>query len=424
MSDVGEFALTASRPKPARINRSILWGAIGIFGGLALFALLTGLQAPEDKSVTPGAAVSGEAAEPKPVAVTIPQSLINRPSTYSQVKAKEDADLENERIAMSGGVASSGGKIQPLQPMARPERSQVEMQAEAEYARMMERVRDSGVFFASDAPNGGREMAEIGRQVGGAASAVMPSSIDAAAQVKDMIGAMGAASGLMGGEIDSTLKQNLQDKKIEFAELGKNDNFINATFTHSPTPYMLLAGDVLPAVSQRGVNTDLPGDVTALVTSDVYDSRTGRYLLVPQGSRLFGRYQSIISYGQTRVLVAWKRLCRPDGCLDLGNQLAVDTEGYSGLSDQVDNHYGKIFVGVIASSVLSAGAATSQGAIQNGQPTFSQMAVAGVGEQISEVGGQIIEKTINIQPTLTIRPGQRFNIQIDKDFIIPPYNRR
>lgn len=120
------------------------------------------------------------------------------------------------------------------------------------------------------------------------------------------------------------------------------------------------------------------------------------------------------------MLIGWRRLCRPDGCINLGNQLAVDAEGYSGLSDQVDNHYDKIFLGVLASSVLSAGAATSQGVVQNGNPTFGQYAVAGVGQDINQAGEKILEKNLNIQPTLTIRPGQRFGIQIDKDFIIPP----
>lgn len=406
-----------------------------------LIALLQGLQPPPPKEES-GPKVP-EANNNKTISV-VPTQIAAQPSNYSQaLEAEKVRELERQleeerrlraealknRPSATGAKTTAGGKIEVLEPYtgSAAGRGQgnyaPDDRVAAEQARLMQRVREGGIFFESDTPKGGAAQAIAGvkqglSQVGGAGLSGAGIT-DAGAQVEELMKSLTAAVPQM-EEKDPVLKQNQQELKQDFINEGKDSEFYNASFTRHPSPYILTAGGIIPAVTRQGVNTDLPGEVTAHVTQNVYDSITGRFLLIPQGSTINGRYQSVISYGQERVLIGWRRLCRPDGCINLGNQLAVDAEGYSGLSDQVDNHYDKIFLGVLASSVLSAGAATSQGVVQNGNPTFGQYAVAGVGQDINQAGEKILEKNLNIQPTLTIRPGQRFGIQIDKDFIIPP----
>lgn len=435
MADQTLDLLLTQTPKPARFNRRILFIVVGAVSILVLIGLANGLQAPEEQKA------QEEAEEKKVVATNIPNQIANLPDTYAAAKMAEDErkaqkellarqQLQREQAAQQEAAQKEGrpgGQIQVLEPYGsqRPSggyRTANDERAAAENERLMQRVQDADIFFTSDtakssAPNGQQSVLGLGSQQSAYAPTVGGDQTQAQldALMQGIAGVMPETN-----EPDPVLKQNQQQLKQEFIESGKDSDFVNASFTRHPSPYMLLAGGTIPAVTRQGVNTDLPGEATAHVTQNVYDSVSGRYLLIPQGATLHGKYQSVVSYGQERVLIAWGRLCRKDGCLNLGNQIAVDTEGYSGLSDQVDNHYGKIFIGVLASSVLSAGAATSQGAIQNNNPTFGQNAVAGVGQEISQAGEKILEKNMNIQPTLTIRPGQRFNIQIDKDFIIPP----
>jgi len=226
---------------------------------------------------------------------------------------------------------------------------------------------------------------------------------------------------------------NRQGRKETFlrdaAKASANEaDYLPAVRQPPITPYELKAGTVIPAVLISGINSDLPGEVTAQVRENVYDTASGRHLLVPQGSRLVGTYDSQVAYGQRRVLVAWQRLLFPDGSsLNLQGAPGADAGGYAGFNDRVNNHYGRIFGGAILMSLLGAGAQLSQpqqGAREGSAPDASQIIAAQLGQQMSEAGRELVRKGLNVQPTLEIRPGYAFNVMVVKDVVLErPYAR-
>ena len=185
------------------------------------------------------------------------------------------------------------------------------------------------------------------------------------------------------------------------------------------SPYELRAGFVIPATLISGINADLPGQIVAQVSQDVYDTATGRFKLVPQGSRLVGTYSSSVAYGQSRVLVAWQRIVFPDGkALDLGSMPGADGAGYAGFKDEVHNHYVRIFGSALLMSGVVASAAYSQNRNPSNTPTAPTAGSAlseALGQQLGQATAQMISKNLNIAPTLEIRPGFRFNVIVVKD---------
>ena len=185
------------------------------------------------------------------------------------------------------------------------------------------------------------------------------------------------------------------------------------------TPYELRAGFVIPATMISGINSDLPGQVMAQVSQDVYDTATGKYKLIPQGCRLIGSYSSEVAYAQKRVLIAWQRIVFPDGkALDIGAMPGADSAGYSGFNDKVNNHYWRIFGSAFLMSGITAGVTLSQD--KNRSPTGTSVRASdalseALGQQLGTVMAQMITKNMNIAPTNEIRPGYRFNVMVIKD---------
>jgi type IV secretion system protein VirB10 len=184
------------------------------------------------------------------------------------------------------------------------------------------------------------------------------------------------------------------------------------------TPYELRAGFVIPATLLSGVNSELPGQLIAQVSHDVYDTATGKHRLIPQGTRLVGSYDSKVVYGQSRVLIAWQRLVFPDGkAMDIGSMPGADSAGYSGFHDKINNHYLRIFGSALLMSGVVAGVNSSQTNPKNdpfGTSTNTLLSQA-VAQQLGQVAVEFIRKNINIAPTLEIRPGYRFNVMVVKD---------
>lgn len=187
------------------------------------------------------------------------------------------------------------------------------------------------------------------------------------------------------------------------------------------TPYELRAGFVVPATLISGINSDLPGQIIGQVAQSVYDTPTGRHILVPQGSRLVGAYSSDVAYGQARVLVAWQRIVFPDGkAMDIGSMPGSDSAGYAGFNDQVNNHYFRVFGSALLMSAITAGVSLSQnntGSLSSalGQQSASSALSQALGQQLGQATAQLLSKNMNIAPTLEIRPGYRFNVIVTKD---------
>lgn len=194
---------------------------------------------------------------------------------------------------------------------------------------------------------------------------------------------------------------------------------LNSRMDTPSTPYILRAGFVMPATLISGINSDLPGQIVAQVSQNVYDTPVGRYLLVPQGSRLIGSYDSKVDYGQGRVLVAWQRIVFPDGkALDIGAMPGSDGAGYAGLADKTNNHYLRLFASAFLMSAVTAGITLSQDIDNSDNSTRARASDAlseTLGQQLGQVTAQMITKNLNIAPTLEIRPGFRFNVIVTKD---------
>jgi type IV secretion system protein VirB10 len=189
------------------------------------------------------------------------------------------------------------------------------------------------------------------------------------------------------------------------------------------SPDELLAGTIIPATLLTGINSDLPGQVIATVTENVYDSVTGTRLLVPQGSRLLGEYGSSIAFGQQRILLVWTRLLRPDGSsITLDRLSAADVKGQAGLADRVDFHWDRLFAAAGVSTLIAAGAELASPAQQVGRNgTVVIAARQSVQDSITNVGQQITRRNLDVQPTITIRPGFPIRVIVAKDLVLLAY---
>lgn len=208
----------------------------------------------------------------------------------------------------------------------------------------------------------------------------------------------------------------------QFLSQKKDNGYLKYVKQKPLSTYEIKAGWNIPAILITGVNSDLPGQILAQVTQNVYDSATGKYLLIPQGTKVVGAYSSNIIYGQSRLLVAWNKLIFPNGdTLNLDGMQGTSQDGYTGFEDQVDNHYFRIFGSAFLLSSISAGIALSDNSDTNSEKeTASDKAIAQAIQQMGQVASEMIRKNMNISPTLKIRPGYKFNIFITKDIILKP----
>lgn len=196
-----------------------------------------------------------------------------------------------------------------------------------------------------------------------------------------------------------------------------------ATLPQPPlSPYEVKAGSMISAALITGLNSDLPGLVIAQVTEPVFDHRTGRVVLIPQGARLVGKYDSQVGYGQDRVLLVWTRLIYPSGrSMDLGGMVAADATGAAGLSDQVDTHLPVLARAIGLSTLISIGGTAAQNSLARGSDNLVlQDGAGGVATQASQTGQRLVERDLQRSPTLRIRPGFPVRVMVDKDLILPP----
>jgi len=220
---------------------------------------------------------------------------------------------------------------------------------------------------------------------------------------------------------DEAFAQNGQDRRLAFVN-GSVDRRTTSPdrVTKPASPYVLQAGSVIPAALITGIRSDLPGQITAQVTENVFDTPTGSSLLVPQGARLVGNYDSQVSHGQSRVLLVWTRLIMPNGrSVVLERQQGADNAGYAGLEDEIDRHWNELFSAALLSTLLGVGTQLGSGA--DGNNAILQALRRGVGDSTNQTGQQIVRRNLNIQPTLTIRPGFPVRVIVNRDLVLEPY---
>lgn len=215
---------------------------------------------------------------------------------------------------------------------------------------------------------------------------------------------------------DEASIQNAQDRKLAFMNAPVDRRTTSPDRLARPaSPYVLQAGTVIPAALITGLRSDLPGQIAAQVTENVYDSPTGGSLLIPQGARLIGVYDSQVSFGQSRLLLVWTRLILPNGySIVLERQPGADATGQAGLEDGVDHHWGSLFKAALLSTILAVG--TELGSDHNDSDIVRALR-RGTGDTLNQAGQQVVRRNLNIQPTLTIRPGYPVRVIVTRDLV-------
>ena len=238
------------------------------------------------------------------------------------------------------------------------------------------------------------------------------------------------SAGLLGSSTKPTasgtaLSERSADAYSRFAGQADADRWALNSKLKAPAPLSLLAGSVIPATLQTGINAELPGPISALVALDVRDSATGDYVLIPQGARLLGTYGADVQSGQERLLVAWQRIQWPDGTtMDIGAMPATDPAGYAGLHDLVDTHFWRMLRSALLMSGVTTGVALTQGTSsrEDRSSTVGGVMAQSLGQQFGELSEEMIRKHMNVAPTLQIRPGYRLNVSVTKDLVFErPY---
>ena len=375
-----EMRLRSSRAPVTRLSRKVLIGlggvaALGIGG--ALFLALRPQHAPTGSELYN----TNNRTTPDGLAA-LPHDYTGLPKPVPQLGPPLPGDLG--RPILNAGAPAPGMPAQA--PPADPEQQRRLQEQEA--------ARVSHLFAASSS----------GVAVAPAATGPAPGS------TPTPIPAVDAAPG--GGS---------QDHKLAFLNGAVDRRTTSPDRVQAPaSPNILQAGSIIAASLITGLRSDLPGQVTAQVTEDVFDSPTGRILLIPQGSRLVGQYDAQVAFGQSRALLVWNRLIMPNGrSIILERQPGADTEGYAGLEDEVDNHWGMLFKAAILSTLLSVG--TEAGMSGNNNGSLAAALQEGFSQSINQTGQQVVSRSLNIQPTITIRPGFPVRVMVTHDLVLEPY---
>jgi type IV secretion system protein VirB10 len=280
----------------------------------------------------------------------------------------------------------------------------------------------------------------VGQQPGSPAISPLPSlptgrgGSDQPSEISSLIRSLAAATGRGSSETGffptnrySNIEPHPEDKEefLAKARAARGSDYLKSTRTAPLSPYEIKAGWEIPAVLEQALNSDLPGELKALVSSNVYDTATGRYLLIPQGSRLVGAYDSRVGYGQEGAQVVWDRVIYPDGSsLDLGGMIGQDAHGAAGFRDKVDRHYRRLVGFAVLTSMFAAASdlAQSHNRTLLTYPSAGEVAAGAVGREISDVGAQITRRNLNVQPTIKVPIGYRFNVRVNRDILFEaPY---
>lgn len=414
--------LDAKVAKVARINRPLLMLAGGLLIAVVTVPLVSGLSPKKKVSAQELAAqqnASGEASGKQHP--NLPENVAAGPGKYSDIGKPGVAgrlqfatqNPADDRLAAGssspGDPANPGGGQTGLQP------GHLTPEEQAALVMRDQRQKDSVSASRASVSFEGRDLKTQDPQPVREISPNLPDANNLN-RIVDRLAGTGAA------EVDD---QNRQGEKRGFTKENRDDfPYLKATLLTPISEYEVKAGSIIPGVLLTGINSDLPGQITAQVRENVYDTVSGRYLLIPQGTRLIGEYDSKISYGQERVLVVWTRIILPNGnSIALEGMPGVDLSGYAGVGGRVNNHYGKLVAGVVLGSVIGAGAQVAAGGLgaPNVPPSFPQLFVSGAAGNINQAGQQITQKNLNLQPTIEIAPGQKINIFLTKDLILRPF---
>ncbi|MEM8759721.1 MAG: TrbI/VirB10 family protein [Pseudomonadota bacterium] len=379
-----ELRLRPDPPRVMRLSRMAMTALAGT-GGLGLAAIL--IVALQDREVTDGPPELYSTER-----VQQAEGLTELPRDYGEVP-QLGPPLPGE---LGRPVLAAQRRGEAIPPLSGPA---VEAVDPAEQLRLQEAeaARLSRLFADASTVVGPQSVAP---------NLLPPSSTD--------------LTGLFPASVDATSRDAV-DQREDFLnrEIDRRTTAIDRPQPPS-SPFVLQAGSVIEAALITGLRSDLPGQITAQVTANVYDTPTGRFLLIPQGARLLGEYDSRVAFGQRRLLLAWTRLILPDGrSIVLERQPGTDEAGFAGLEDGVDNHWGRVFLAAGLATILNIG-------LEAGEDDGDEIADAirdGAQDTIGRTGQEIVRRQLSIPPTLTVRPGFPVRVMVTRDLILEPQGR-
>lgn len=402
-----------AKPRPVtQINRKVVIAGAGIAIVLLFLAASVALDPPK---------VSGDDAPRELYNTTnrpTADALAALPSGYDQLDTAADDMSLPPRLGPPNAGDLGGAFIQAERDLGidatyapppaydfRPDPvTEAERAERIRQARLVQDSLESPVFFQIN--NGGSE------------------SVATPASPTDPFAALAAQAASVAPALPlgpDSQEPNLQSTKIAFASEALDEAIYNPhQLTDPASPYQVMAGTIIPASLITGLNSDLPGTIIAQVTQPVYDTVTGSHVLIPQGARLIGRYDSRVSFGQERALVVWDRILFPNGAsLQIEALPGADRQGFSGLSDRVDNHWGRIFTAAGLATLLGIG---TELAFDDEDDGLARAVRDGFQDSTNQAGQRIVDRNLNIQPTLRVRPGWPLRVIVTRDLILRPYS--
>ncbi|BAP87327.1 conjugation TrbI family protein [Burkholderiales bacterium GJ-E10] len=407
--------------KGPRLSKN-LKGALAVLGGLAGVGIVIGVMS------------AGQHAKTKPESADAARVGQTKPDVDAMEQAADKARLEQDA---AGGDSSTPRVSARTDKAAAPAALQAgpasaaQLTPEQKYRQWLDEQRYKnleGAILAAQSARLAKTVPEgavpQGAQRPDPPGAAVAPSGDLGTTLQNALAGLQPPHGAAGAEPQGQQGAQQQNKAFLAAQSKSDGDYLPASVQPPRARHELFAGSVIPAVLVTGINSDLPGSISAQVRETVYDSLDPDVVLIPQGTRLIGQYSSDVAYGQRRVLVAWNQVIFPNGStIDLKGMEGTDGQGQAGFRDRVDNHYMRIFGSAILMSLLSAGAQLSQPQNANmfTAPSAGQEAAAALGQELNMVGQNLLNRNLNIQPTLVIRPGYAFNVLVSRTMILSPY---
>jgi type IV secretion system protein VirB10 len=405
-----------ARPRPiTRINRRVLIGGAAVLLLMISSLVLVALKPPSLHVAAPQELINAEHK-------AITEAVARLPATYEGVRPDAKIGAEPSPAVATSAPQQMAG-VRPLSQTPADAAAEFERMEKVRLARMAGQARESQLFF---------RLASTARPREAPAPVLRPDPIprpDAVSRDEDL----GLSTALRAAEraravaaVDlEGLNDTVSDQthKLSFLKTAPEKDVYNPHGLQKPaSPYQLMAGTVISASLVTGLNSDLPGFVIAQVTENVFDTVSGRDLLIPQGSRFVGKYDNVVAFGQERALVVWHRIIRPDGSsIVIDNLPATDTGGYAGLEDQVDPHTWKLLKGVALATVLGIGSQLAVGTTSGGDNDLVKALQQSVQSTTNRAGQRLVERNLNVQPTITVRPGWPLRVIVHKDLVLRPY---
>lgn len=382
------FRFRAELPKVTRLSRKAV-ATIGLAGSIAIGGSLIYALRPEDPAPARNLYNLGDGNRT--------EQLADAPASYADL-GKRGLPPPDE-LRQAGTLGADTGSAVPLPPVEPPlsgasapdPNANAAEQARARAAQERDSARTSQLFLAGNTG------------------------------VRDNVAALAAAAGgtTAGSAADpvQSAPPSQADRRRGFLEQRKGREA--SPVVRDAAQGILQAGSIIPAALITGIRSDLPGQITAQVTQNVYDSPTGRILLIPQGSRLIGEYDSDVAAGQSRVLLAWDRIILPGGqSVSLERLPGADAAGMAGLEDRTDYHLGNMLKAALVSTLLGVGSELVTG----NDSDLARALRFGSQDTINQTGRQVVQRQLNVPPTLTVRPGFSFRIIVTRDLILEPFD--